>query len=229
MGTHLKIILLPGLDGTGLLFKGLLEALPDDLEVDVICLNDLSARTYNEQAIELAAQYVGTDLVLVAESYSGRLAYEWCGVSNAAVHAVVFLASFVSAPLSVSGFASYLPLSLLKPHRLDRYLVNRVGFAGVGAPELIDQVFESIRLTDQHKFKQRLKNISQLNTPSKIYNIPSVYIRPSDDYLVANKAVAAMTSVFNNLKVVRVSGGHFIAQSSPTLCSNIIQKMATID
>lgn len=228
MGTHLKIILLPGLDGTGLLFNGLLKALPNDLEVDVICLNDLSARTYHEQAIELAARYVGTDLVLVAESYSGRLAYEWCGVSNAAVRAVVFLASFVSAPSLISRLAGYLPVSLLKPHRLSRYLVNRVGFAGAGAPEHIDPVFESIRLTDQHTLKQRLKNISQLHTPSKLYNIPSVYIRPSHDYLVANKAVAAVTSVFNNLEVVRVSGGHFIAQSRPYLCSNIIQKMAAI-
>lgn len=225
----MKIILLPGLDGTGLLFKGLLEALPDDLEVDVICLNDLSARTYSEQAIELAAQYVGTDVVLVAESYSGRLAYEWCGVSNAAVRGVVFLASFVSAPSLISRLAGYLPLLLLKPYRLNRYLVNRVGFAGAGAPERIDQVFESLRCTDKHKLKQRLKNISQLNTPSKRHNTPSVYIRPNHDYLVANKALVAVTSAFNDMTLVRASGGHFIAQSSPYLCSKIIQKMAAKD
>lgn len=221
----MKIILLPGLDGTGSLFKGLLEALPNELDVDVISLNNLEGESYVNQAKELANKYACIDVTLIAESYSGRLAYEWCGLSNSRVRSLVFLASFISPPSLISKLAGYLPVSLLKPHRLNRYLMSKLGFAGKGSAEHVNQVFQSLERTDNHKLKQRLRNISQLDAPTAIHTIPSIYIQPSNDYLVGKNVVAILASRFHNLAVEQLTGGHFIGQSAPQECAKIINQL----
>lgn len=220
----MKVILLPGLDGTGLLFKELLEALPSHFDIVVISLDDLSGSRYIEQAEELADRYSDDEVMLIAESYSGRLAYEWCGLPNSSVQVVVYLASFISSPSLLSKFAGYLPLSLLKSHRLNHYLLGKVGFSGIGCSELHEQVFESLQRADKRKLKQRLNNIAQLDMPTTTHTIPCVYIQPSHDYLVGKKAVAEVASLFNDLEVVKLNGGHFIAQLAPQECAKIIQE-----
>jgi len=51
-----------------------------------------------------------------------------------------------------------------------------------------------------------------------------VYIKPTNDLLVNNRAVDEVKSVFNNTRVVTISGGHFIAQTHPIECANIIKR-----
>ena len=74
----MKILLLPGLDGTGLLFEDLLAQLPTTVDVEVISMDELCGSSYVEQAKEIATNVGDTKILLVAESYSGRVAYELC-------------------------------------------------------------------------------------------------------------------------------------------------------
>ncbi len=50
----MKIILLPGLDGTGMLFKGILEVLPKALNIQVFCLDELEGDSYAKNQFELS-------------------------------------------------------------------------------------------------------------------------------------------------------------------------------
>jgi pimeloyl-[acyl-carrier protein] methyl ester esterase len=68
-----QIVLLPGLDGTGKLFKRFIAAAPPDVSVTAIALPP-QALDYAELA-DYAARSLpdGEGLVLVAESFSGPL------------------------------------------------------------------------------------------------------------------------------------------------------------
>ncbi|NMM39567.1 hypothetical protein [Pseudoalteromonas arctica] len=91
----MKILLLPGLDGTGLLFEKVTENLPENLDTEVISYELLKGVTYAEQGAELAKRFKDTDIYIVAESYSGRVAYEFISYL-----AVVFEASYFWPVLS---------------------------------------------------------------------------------------------------------------------------------
>jgi len=224
----LTVILLPGLDGTGLLFRPLLEELPSSLDIEVISLDKLNGSTYHEQAIEIASTLTNQKLLLVAESYSGRIAYELCEQLSKNITGIVFIASFIDSPSVTAKLAKLIPVFMLKPSPISKWLLGKMGFSGFGNKALVNRVFESLAIADKHKLKARLKNISNLSAPTKTYDISCVYIQPSTDLLVSSKAAQNIKTVFPNTELVSLQGGHFIAQSNPAGCAKVIQNIANL-
>ena len=76
---RILLILLPGMDGTGILFEPILSLIPTEVTHEVIPLHKFDSDLPCEQACELAT-YLGTDeeVIIFAESYSGLIAYELC-------------------------------------------------------------------------------------------------------------------------------------------------------
>ena len=56
----MKLVFLPGMDGTGLLFQGLLQHIPKTIDTDVICLNDTPGISYRQQAEHIASALGGS-------------------------------------------------------------------------------------------------------------------------------------------------------------------------
>jgi len=220
----LKIILLPGLDGTGMLFKEMLKALPNALTIQVICLDELEGNSYANKAQYLANSLSSSELFIVAESYSGPLAYALCNILGSKVKQLVLLASFISAPSLLSRFAHLIPVFALKPSKLNIWLLNKVGFASSANKNQVSDVFKSISFANKTKLKNRLHNISRLSKPKNLHATPVVYIKPTNDLLVNSRAVDDVKSVFSNTKVVTINGGHFIAQTHSIECANIIKR-----
>jgi len=218
----MKIILLPGLDGTGLLFERMIEEIPSDLNIEVVSYDSIKAVSYPEQAAEIAEIFRGKDIFIVGESYSGRVAYELCQRSSINVCGIVFLASFISRPSSFSRFSTIIPTAFLKPNPLSKFLLYLFGFNMTGGLENVNPVFASLQKADKRKLKIRLRNIAQLVKPIVNVECPVTYIRPNTDLLVSDKSVKFLASMCSNFTQVKVNGGHFIAQSHPATCVKII-------
>ncbi len=224
----MKIILLPGLDGTGALFDALVNNLREGVDTEVLTYEKIDSLTYTDQAEEIGHRIKDTDVVLVGESYSGRVVYELNQILGERVKAVVFIASFISCPSKVAKLAGYIPIGLLKPNFINKSLLNIFGFNRQATPTLIDSVFSSISSANKQKLKARLKNISGLTKSQvKIYS-PVTYIRPNRDLLVGRGSVEHIKSLCVNFKEVTVSGGHFIAQSEPEECAKVILNAASM-
>ena len=224
----MKIILLPGLDGTGSLFNDLLNNLGEDNEVEVISYDHISGLSFIEQAKEIAVKITDVNVLLVAESYSGRVAYELSQILDSRVRAIVFIASFISSPSFLSKFAVFLPVSMLKPNFLTAYLLSVLGFNGQATKKQIDRLFNSLKIANRSKLKARLKNIAALSSPANVIDCPVTYIRPNRDFLVSSAAVSRLRSLCTNFNVISVSGGHFIAQSAPADCAKAISNAANM-
>ena len=50
----MKLVMLPGLDGTGLLFENLAQELSRKFEVTIISFEGVSGQSYKQQAAEIA-------------------------------------------------------------------------------------------------------------------------------------------------------------------------------
>ncbi|MCX2833086.1 hypothetical protein [Microbulbifer thermotolerans] len=172
----MKIVFLPGMDGTGLLFNELILNIPREIDREVICLNEIQGVSYHQQAEYIAEKIGSSNILLVAESYSGRIAYELCNILGSCIAKVVFIASFVSCPGSLAKLAAVLPAYVLKPNLLPNWFMKMLCFDGRGNRVLLDQVREAITQVELSTLKQRLLNIAELDEPKDHQSTPAVYI-----------------------------------------------------
>ncbi len=219
----MKIIFLPGLDGTGLLFDRLIEQFPESWNYNVVSYNSIKAESYLGQAKEIAARINDKDIFVVAESYSGRVAYELYHLLSERVKGIVFLASFISRPSQIARLAKFLPVFLLKPNFLTKLILYLFGFNLSGDKGMVIKVFDSLQKSDKLKLRSRLYNIATMPKAARTVECPVTYVRPSTDFLVSSSAVKLLASKSSKFNLVEVNGGHFIAQSNPAECAQIIR------
>ncbi|MCO1335556.1 hypothetical protein MO867_14550 [Microbulbifer sp. OS29] len=223
----MKIVFLPGMDGTGFLFNELIQEVPREIDREVICLNEIQGVTYHQQAEHIAERIGSSSVVVVAESYSGRIAYELCNILGTQVSEVIFIAGFVSCPGKLAKLAAVLPEYALKPNLLPNWLMKKLCFDGHGAIGLTEKVRHAIAQVQPSVLKQRLLNIAELEQPKHHQLTKAVYIRPTYDRLVAWEAIKILGNVYPQLNIESVEGGHFIAQTAPKTCAKVILRAIT--
>lgn len=93
------LVLLPGMDGTGLLFRWFLEALPEDVETVVLSYPTRVFAGY-DALVDLVRGRLPVDrrFVMVAESFSGPVALRIAAEMPKGLIGLVLVASFVSGP-----------------------------------------------------------------------------------------------------------------------------------
>ncbi len=220
-----NIILMPGLDGTGLLFNELIEQLCNESRVKCINLNELKGRSYSELAQEIAYQLPTQRFVLVAESYSGAIAYELFKLVPNKIEHLIFIASFVSRPSLMSKWAQFIPISFIHLLARRKWLVEVFCF-GRTINDVEFSIFRSaLAECPNDLIKKRLEYISNLQTPTEIFDIQTTYIRPKNDILISKTAVDTIQRLYPSTKVISLEGGHFIAQASSKRCAEVIKKM----
>jgi len=237
---RMKLILLPGLDGTGVLFKPLLAHIPASIDVEVITLlahipasidveviTLLGNHDIKQQALNIAARLKDQKLIIFAESYSGRLAYELC-LLQLDIKKVIFGASFLTKPSLISAFSSLLPLSLLRAEILPKRLLSWLLFNDSQRGDLVQLFYSAIANVDNASLRQRLKHITQLIPPQDKTSVSCCYIKASHDRLVSDKCITPFHDVFFALELVELSGGHFIAQCDAAGCWKIIEVVMSL-
>src|SRR6266513_2778521 len=126
----MKLVLLPGLDGTGLLFDPLLRVLPAYFSPIVISYPPDEPLGYAELVFYVRSRIpANEDFVIVAESFSGPLAVEIAARHQPHLKALILCATFVSNPTLVPHQLSWLacnPILVLasRPFFLQYYLTG---------------------------------------------------------------------------------------------------------
>ncbi|MBS3799290.1 MULTISPECIES: alpha/beta fold hydrolase [unclassified Pseudoalteromonas] len=220
-----KLILLPGLDGTGKLFEPLVQHLPAHIDYEIYPLNQFSDAKQVDVANEIAERLGNQEVILFAESYSGRIAYALAQNSNLKIKHIIFAASFLQRPSPLSRYAYLTPLTLIKKNIIPVKLLNWALFGNQDHDSILTTLFMStLKGVSNTTLRQRLKNIAQLNGPKQVISVPCTYIQATNDKLVPQHAIYLFQSLCKQLNIEKIEGGHFIAQSSPRKVAEIINK-----
>ncbi|TVP82478.1 MAG: hypothetical protein EA353_00375 [Puniceicoccaceae bacterium] len=211
------------MDGTGTLFAPLIQAAPAGLEVISLPLIQKSDAGYEDQARHAADSIGDEPVVLVAESYSGMVAYSMLKNGCPNIHHVVFAASFIACPSRLAVLAKYLPVALLKSSVVPKYLLGKFLFSKFSTPELVSLFDKSLSGVGNNILKTRLSQIATLPIPSMPISVPCSYIRPKGDILVSKGAIEHFQRLCPKLAVYEVDGTHFVLQTSPHQCWRVIQ------
>lgn len=216
------LLLLPGLDGSGTLFKPLLELLPNHIKTKIAPIPTDLLGDHQQIAQQLLAELPEQNYVILAESFSGRTAYELCRIAPDKFIYVIFVASFVNKPSRLLSLFRLLPLSKLSKNQ---FIMHRIApfLLGSGHPkQLSTTLYKALLSVPDRCFNNRLAILHKLKQPAKSLDVPCLIITAKQDLLLNHRAQRSIKKVFNYHAEQIIDGPHFLLQTRAKHCAQIL-------
>lgn len=217
----MRLLLLPGLNGSNRLFAPLLDCLPESLPAECLELPEHGPQDYPSLADELQPRLGSTPFVLLGESFSGPLARMLAQRSPAGLQGVIFAASFSSRPNPLLSLIQHLPLP--PPSYLAQRGLIRQFCVGRGASEAaVHLIAAEISRMPARLARERLRTLANLREPDVPLRIPCLSLLPLNDRLVTLRARKGAAAGCENLRTKKIAGPHFLLQSRAAECAAAI-------
>ena len=215
--------MLPGLDGTGELFTPLLEAMPNDIDVQIIRYPINTKLGYEELAEYVMKQLPKEDFILVGESFSGPIAYQIARMNPINLYSVIFVATFLESPSRVLlKLSELIPRKRILSITLPKSICKIFMLGRDAGAEIIVKFQQIMKQVQPEVLDYRLHEIAKLQVDIKPIKVKATYIMASNDKLVPKRCVNKFRQAFSEIKIVNVVGPHFILQASPVVCAKVI-------
>jgi pimeloyl-ACP methyl ester carboxylesterase len=218
--------MLPGLDGTGLIFAPLLDHLSASIVPRVVPYHtdkNLNLSDYVELVREQCPS--GDPFVLLAESFSGPIAVRLLTDPPDNLAGVVFVATFVRYPkpflLDVARKLPQKPLRKLFETALGcRYFC--LGTARGTAVTLFQKAMQQVSTAT---LTSRLNLLAELPPPQQtFFNGPCLYLQASHDHLVPERAKDELLQILPQMEVATLKGPHTILLAQPESGARLINQ-----
>jgi pimeloyl-[acyl-carrier protein] methyl ester esterase len=217
-----KLILLPGMDGTGELFADFIKALSVGSEAEVMRYPADRFLSY-DQLISLisltqSALSASEPFVVVAESFSTPLAAQLAATNPPNLKGIVLCAGFVTSPLR--GWLRFLCLFLapaLFNVSLPEFVV-RYWLAGPNvSPRLIAAVQTAISSVKPAVLSARLRAVLECDARAELEKIavPILYLQAEQDRVVNTSCLEEIRRIKPEIAVSVFSGPHLLLQREP--------------
>jgi pimeloyl-ACP methyl ester carboxylesterase len=225
----MHLILLPGMDGTGLLFEPLLPFLSPSLVATVVGYpRDRSYGYLELLPIVRAAIPHGRDFLVLGESFSGPLALLLAAEQPPGLRGVILCASFARSPL---------PMLMRSFRRLIRnwcfrivpkWPIRRALLGRFETPEprqMAEAAIVNIRPT---VLAARARAIFDVNVDCQLQNcsVPILYLSATEDRLVSRKNFTHIRRIQPQVKVAALTGPHLLLQVAPMQAAQVILDFA---
>lgn len=215
-----RLILLPGLDGTGLLFELFIRRLPPTIEPRVVNYPCDVAASY-EETLPRVLEALPRDqpFALLGESYSGPLALMAAAARPPGLGAVVLCATFTRCPqrwLSswLVRFAGSRLFSVFPEAIKLRALLG-----GDSTPELRSATRKALAALAPSVLAARLRSIVTVNVEPELRAcpVPLLYLRGEWDRVVPKRTLRRMLQIVPSMEVVDLPAPHFVLQTRPEM------------
>ena len=225
-----SLVLLPGLDGTGLLFGPLLAALPSEVVPIVVSYPGDSPLAYSELLpLVLAALPTDRPFILLGESFSGPLAVMAAAARPAGLVGVVLCASFIRNPHPY--VPSFLATAVRSPvlRLFPRFSQVKALLGGYSSPSLRSLTQEALSRVAPAVLAGRIREVLRVNVVQQLRacTAPVLYLRARSDFVVPAWNIAAIRKTCPGLQVVSVPGPHMVLQASAVAAAEALTHFLT--
>lgn len=219
----MKLVMLPGMDGTGKLFAPILPRIT--CSALVIELPQNGAQDYDTLTDYVLSQLPDEDFVLLAESFSGPIAANIASSPPPQLKGLIFVATFISPPaFSLLKIAKRLPIKRLSSLPLSSLVIRAILMGRGTSRELLASFLGVVDSVPEKVLRDRIAAIEQLKTVTSGSDIPALYIQASQDRLVSADKAQEFESLFSNLAIAQIDGPHFILQARREECAALINR-----
>lgn len=221
----MKLVLLPGLDGTGRLFERFLAALPAGLETCVVAYPDDRALSLDQYADHALAQFPEGPVALLAESFSGLVALKLLVRPRTPVRRVVFAAAFAAPPRPFLRAAARLPgvgrmFGAVPDFALRGFCLGSDARAGD-----LESLRAALSKVSRDVLADRIGLVgSSRALPPRRPDVPCLYLQATADRLVPGRAALWFREHFTHFTLVAVDGPHLLLQTRPGECAREVAR-----
>jgi len=224
----LRLVLLPGMDGTGELFAPLLKALPPSLQVEVIRYPGHEALGYEELQKIVESRMTSEPFVLLGESFSGPLAISLAATQPTGLRGLILSCTFARnprpafsplSPVADNWFSRRIP-----PHALTRVVSPFLlgGFAPSSQRSMLEQALRQLSPKAMNKRMQEVLKVD-VRDKLKLLRVPVMYLQAKQDHVVPEAAAQLLKQNLPSMETVRIDGPHCLLQASPVPAVSAIE------
>lgn len=209
------LVLLPGMDGTGLMFEPFVKALggfrtrvvryPEGLTSYSACLHFARVQLPRDRPF-----------ILLGESFSGPVAMALAAEQPEGLVALVLCGTFARNPRP--GLAWLAPLlGLLPARRLPLFLIRYLLLGQWATEPLLDRVWAMLPQVPAPTLKGRLRSVLSVDHTPILWRIqvPVLVLRGDQDRLVPPEATDWLRTHLPSLDIATLHGPHWLLQTRP--------------
>ncbi len=221
----MKLVLLPGLDGTGVLFRPLLAALPPNIKPVVISYPTQTPLGY-DQLLPLVAGALPKDdpYVLLGESFGGPLSLRIAATSPHGLRGIVLAGSFVSCPFY---FVPQWMRHLVYPwpfHAFPWFIRLKSQLGAYATSEHSSLSMEAISQVAPEVFAHRIREIIRVDVEKELRdcNVPMLYLQGQHDLIVPAGNLRRIRKIKPDIHTMRIASSHMILKRQPMAAAQAI-------
>jgi pimeloyl-[acyl-carrier protein] methyl ester esterase len=213
--------MLPGLDGTGLLFRPLMDVLPVNLKPIVVSFPTDKKLGY-EDLLPLVIKELpkSEPFILLGESFSGPLSILVAATRPQGLIGIILCASFITCPQHlVPKWSEKLVFAI--PFRASSIFVKVSSFFG---QYYSDEFKRALSLVKPEVFAHRIKEVIKVNVVAELEtcNIPILYLQGKNDCLVPSSNFDKIKKLKPDIQRALLETSHMVLQTKPNEASSLI-------
>jgi pimeloyl-ACP methyl ester carboxylesterase len=223
-----KLVLLPGFDGTGDLFAPLIECLPKDIACDIVSYRE--AKEIEGYVALVDAALPSRDAVLIAESFSGPIALELMARNPQRFRCAILCATFAQSPYrALTKLARWIPARLFARTALANRLLRHYCLSANPDPGLLGAAVNVLESVPAVTVKSRLQLLAKMDVRPRLANVtvPILYLQAAKDKLIGTRLSSELIASLPQVRVAVVDGPHLLLQSRPQECAALIGEFLT--
>jgi pimeloyl-[acyl-carrier protein] methyl ester esterase len=223
------LVLLPGLDGTGKLFAGLIKALDPGVGAIVVAYPADKPLGYEE----LYALVMGVldklprdqRYVLLGESFSGPLAIRIAARAPAGLMGLILCATFATNPFPwlrwARPLATYLPVKALP-----RWVRAPLMWGSLSLDRAPSQMERAMSGVSAAVIRQRIAALLAVDETSALKRVgtPTLVLRALGDRVIPKAATRRILEVLPRAQLLEIDAPHLLLQTRPRECAVAVQR-----
>lgn len=217
----MKLILLPGMDGTGILFKSFASALGYGVEPIIVSYPNEVELTYaelEEHVFKLLPE--GEEYVILGESFSGPIAISLAVRAPKGLRGIVLSCSFAKSPRPLlTLFGQYLSIAMVP-----NFVRNTMLLGSKASRSLISQLNDALTRVPGKVLSQRLNQVHNCNLENTLEQItvPVLYLKASRDRLIPVDTAEQVICFVKKGQIIELDGPHMLLQENSESAARVV-------
>lgn len=224
----MRLILLPGMHGTGELFADFMRMIPEPKHIQALHYPTGASPSYRQLLAMVQTMVPESEpYFLLAESYSTPLAIAFAATNPPNLKGLILCAGFVTSPLAgPKRTLASLIAPLLFQLRIPSAAITHF-LIGPNAPEpLLALVRKAISSVEPAVMAARLRAVLHCDMRQALrkVTVPLIYVQAKRDKLISPWCLAEIRSIRPDARVEQIDGPHLIVQREPKQVAEAVAK-----
>lgn len=221
----LTLVLLPGLDGTGILFEPLVRELGDACASRIVSYPQDPELGYRELTGLVRDQLPEGDFFLLGESFSGPVALRLAGEKPRGLRGVILCATFIRNPSPV--FPAFLAFLVRSPLFMAWPMSTKLNVLTSGGPSgEIRELMRRVRQrTNRAVLASRTREALRVDVEKELGGCayPLLYLAGARDVVVPKRNLHVILSVRPDVRTETLATSHLVLQETPREAAALIE------